>query len=200
MYYGGPEQTSTATSNPVHPQQSPLAPHWPRTEPNLECGDSSPLWRRRLVAVEPPSSSAPARAPPTARAVIAPILTFPPKFNRDQSSWNSGDQSATTPTVALLRMRLALMNNRGPAPHNCLSPVVPQPVARPEQEWFGGSQARAPITVPIPRDHPLPLVRTTHVHPKRTATSTLRPLKSTLCPSPSSTTAGRTGTAHCTNF
>ena len=40
-----------------------------------ECGDASPLLRRRLVAVEAPHASKPARTPPLARAVNAPFRT-----------------------------------------------------------------------------------------------------------------------------
>ena len=41
----------------------------------LECGDSSPLSRRRLVAAEVPSVSEPARTLALARAVSVSLLT-----------------------------------------------------------------------------------------------------------------------------
>ena len=42
---------------------------------DLECGDLSPLWRRRLVAVEVPGVSTPECVPALARALSAPFDT-----------------------------------------------------------------------------------------------------------------------------
>ena len=46
--------------------------------PSLECGDSSPLLRRRLVAVSVPCASEPARPPAPARAVSGPFDSHAP--------------------------------------------------------------------------------------------------------------------------
>ena len=53
---------------------------------DLECGDLSPLWRRRLVAVELPCGSSHAGAPPLARAVNDPFASArAPRSDGDKS-------------------------------------------------------------------------------------------------------------------
>ena len=64
------------------------------TRPPVECGDSSRLSRRRLVAVKLRHASDLARVPPLARAVNAPFASSrSPTFAGDQSPRKSGDQS-----------------------------------------------------------------------------------------------------------
>ncbi len=61
---------------------------------SLECGDSSPLLRRRLVAVEVPGASGHANVAALARAVDALIpIVAPSKFDGDKSPRESGDKS-----------------------------------------------------------------------------------------------------------
>ncbi|GDY23412.1 hypothetical protein LBMAG56_47590 [Verrucomicrobiota bacterium] len=73
------------------------APKFSRHTPPifLECGDLSPLLRRRLVAVSVPSASAHARTHADAGASRErPILHARlPHFDGDMSPWKSGDKS-----------------------------------------------------------------------------------------------------------
>ena len=60
----------------------------------MECGDLSPLWRRRLVAVELPGGSGHAGEPALARAVNAPFTHARLlQFDGDKSPRKSGDKS-----------------------------------------------------------------------------------------------------------
>ena len=77
--------------------------------PPLECGDLSPLLRRRLVAVELPSASGHAGAPALARAVNAPSLAHAPHrptaTSRLRKSGGKSPHSkfSDPPVAALLR-------------------------------------------------------------------------------------------------
>ena len=67
----------------------------------LECGDLSPLSRRRLVAVEARHASEPARTPPLARAVNAPLRTHAPRTSTATSRLGKAVTSHRTPKRAL---------------------------------------------------------------------------------------------------
>ncbi|GDY23009.1 hypothetical protein LBMAG56_43560 [Verrucomicrobiota bacterium] len=76
--------------------------------PRVECGDLSPLSRRRLVAVNRPHASAPAREPALARAVYAPVPhRHLPRFDGDKSPRKSGDKSPHSKTAPPRRQRVA---------------------------------------------------------------------------------------------
>ena len=64
----------------------------------LECGDSSPLLRRRLVAVDLPCASELARVPAQARAVSAPPDTHAPLISTATSRLAKAVTSHRTPT------------------------------------------------------------------------------------------------------
>ena len=69
--------------------------------PPVECGDSSPLLRRRLVAVKQPHASEPAGVLALARAVNAPVSHARlPKFDGDKSPQESGDKSPHSKAAA----------------------------------------------------------------------------------------------------
>ena len=74
--------------------------------PPLECGDLSPLLRRRLVAVELPSASGHAGAPALARAVNAPSLAHAPHRPTATSRLGKAVTSHRTPSSVILRWRL----------------------------------------------------------------------------------------------
>ena len=93
----------------------------PSCHRNLECGDSSPLLRRRLVAVELPCASAPARVPALARAVNAPWFPHAPRHPTATSRLAKAVTSHRTPQPVQLdtasagarRLRRRSVNEEG---------------------------------------------------------------------------------------
>ena len=83
------------------PNTSSLTDHQTARRDPLECGDSSPLSRRRLVAVEVPHGSSPAGTPPLARATSAPLradaLLHPTATSRLEKVVTSHRTPNTTP-------------------------------------------------------------------------------------------------------
>ena len=76
----------------------------------LECGDLSPLLRRRLVAVELSDASGRAGVLALARAVTLPVrIARPSRFDGDKSPWESGDKSPHSKARAVLGVMLLIV-------------------------------------------------------------------------------------------
>ena len=76
---------------------------------DLECGDLSPLLRKRLVAVELPRASGHAGVPALARAVNAPSGTHASRISTATSRLGKAVTSHRTPKPALFCLRLAAL-------------------------------------------------------------------------------------------
>ena len=117
--------------------------------PPLECGDSSPLSRRRLVAVKVPHGPAPARTPPLARAAGAPphagALLHPTATSRLAKAVTTHRTPNTAPACLWLpaSVSIASLWSRFPAILLLLLATFPLPA----QEIFEEEQDSIPPAV-----------------------------------------------------
>ena len=88
----------------------------------LECGDWSPLLRRRLVAVELPRASVPAGVPALARAVSAPLGT---RVSRSSTATSRLGKALTSPALDTDRRTIFCRRRRAKGASRSLAAAVP---------------------------------------------------------------------------
>ena len=93
----------------------------------VECGDSSPLLRRRLVAIKLPSASEPAGVPALARGVDAPMRTHISPSLTATSRLGKAVTSHRTPKPAAIqspldRAEITVVMRNSPSPFGSLQP------------------------------------------------------------------------------